>query len=117
MEGVVSARSGSLSRDRALQAERWRASAVAVGQGLEAARRAISERVDPASALYARLVAGVEVLGAHPGRVRLASVSRPPPQRVVTLSLELGLVDAETEELIEACDGDPAAQTELFAKR
>lgn len=95
--------------------ETWRASAVGVGEGLAAARRALAARVDPASGLYAQLVAGVEALGAQPGRVRLESLSRPAAGRVVTLSLELGLPDGDTAELIEACDGDPLTQAELFA--
>ena len=76
----------------------YRESAVAVGDGLDGARRALAARVDERSALFRRLMAGVAALGPRPGRVALVSTSALGGGRVVSLRLELGRVDAETEE-------------------
>jgi hypothetical protein len=93
----------------------YRELSVAVGSGLDGARRALAERVDQGSVLFARLMAGVVGFGSCPGRVELVSVSGLGGGRVVSLRLECGRVDRETEELIAECEGDVETQAELFA--
>jgi hypothetical protein len=60
-------------------------------------------------------MAGVVGLGSCPGRVELVSVSSFGGGRVVSLRLECGRVDRETEELISQCEDDFQTQAELFA--
>jgi len=72
------------------------ACSVGVGEGLSGARRALSERIDEHSALFARLLADLVSLESCPGRVELVSVSRLAAGRVVSLRLQCGRVARET---------------------
>jgi len=97
--------------------ECYRQRAVGVGYGLDAARRALAQRIDRDSPLYRRALAGLSTFGVFLERMEVLSRSRVQDsvcERVVTLRLVSARLDADTCELLDDNQGEDAVRVELF---
>ena len=97
--------------------ECYRERSVGVGSGLDAARRALAQRIDRDSALYRRAVDGLSTFGVFVERMEVLSRSRVRDggcERVVTLRLVSARLDADTCDLLAENADDDVVRVELF---